>query len=368
MSLENEASADQIAATEALHTTDEERKRADELRKNKRWPEAAEAFEKLWQEKEQSWDGFFWAQALRNAGDGTGALNAARAVFAKHRDFKPVRNLYALCIYDLEIKELQQIRNEERLFKALEAVKELCEAPEKPGEFNLLNVAVWKAVKIYKERVNFPAEAVLRLMNLLDPQAQETTCYETQDESGKKIELASKLEEYYMLKTKALLQLKRYQECIECCNEALNKLQKFHYDNDVWFKMRIAQSNAELGEIPTAIQQLESLLGKRREWFIQRNLADWYLKTGDVPKALKYILDAALNHGDLDKKIGVYKSAVEILAQSQREDDARKIVEFIAAIHNEYGKKYDAETAALLEKYGVSQDHKADVNKEFRLL
>ncbi len=353
---------------EPLPPNGDERKQADELRKSQQWAAAAELYRKLWEAKEQAWDGYFWAHCLRKSGDSAASLDATRVVFAKHRDHKPLRNHYALCIYDLEIKQLNQIRNEDRVFKALSAIKELSEPPEKIGDFNLVNVAVWKVVKIYKERINFAAEAMLKLTDLLDPDAQDNDCYVTEDEDGKKVELASKREEYYMLRSKALYELKRYEECVECCNQALSKLDKFHYDNDVWFKMRIARVNAESGDVAQAIQQLETLLSKRREWFLQRDLAEWHLKTGNDDKALKYILDAVLNHGDPDKKISVYKAAVNIFSRLEREDDAKRIVEFIAAVYNDVGKKFDAETAELLQKYDVSQDRNADLKKEFKAL
>ena len=360
--------AEERPQPEARKHSDERKQAAEELKKAKQWAAAAELYHQMWTEKKQGWDGYFWARCLRESGDSAAALDACRAIYPELSDFKPVRGIYALCIYDLEIKGLRQIQNEKSVFKALNAIKNLSEAPEEAGEFNLVNVAVWKVIKIFKERVNFPAETMLKLTDMLDPNAQEKKCFVTEDEYGKKIELASKHEEYYMIRSKALYELKRYQECIDCCVEAITTLEKFHYDNDVWFKMRIARAGAELGDVPGAIKQLESLLTKRREWFIQRNLAEWNLKTGNQEKALKYILDAALNHGDPDKKISVYKAATEIFSHTGRDADAKRMAEFIAAIYNDLEKKFEPETTQLLQKHGVAQDRKADLKKELQNL
>ncbi|WP_185204698.1 hypothetical protein [Chryseobacterium sp. C3] len=55
----------------------------------------------------------------------------------------------------------------------------------------------------------------------------------------KDMELASDFENWYAYKTKALSKLCEWQECFELSKEALEKIENFHYSNDVWFLRRI---------------------------------------------------------------------------------------------------------------------------------
>jgi hypothetical protein len=51
----------------------------------------------------------------------------------------------------------------------------------------------------------------------------------------KDMELASDFENWYAYKTKALMKLGDWQECFDLSKEALEKIDIFHYSNDVWF-------------------------------------------------------------------------------------------------------------------------------------
>lgn len=58
----------------------------------------------------------------------------------------------------------------------------------------------------------------------------------------KDMELASDFEVWYSYKTKALTKMGKWQECFDLSKEALERIQNFHYSNDVWFSRRIALS------------------------------------------------------------------------------------------------------------------------------
>lgn len=134
----------------------------------------------------------------------------------------------------------------------------------------------------------------------------------------KDMELASAFEDWYVYKTKALMKLGEWQECLDLSIEALEKIDKFHYSNEVWFSRRIALSKKNLGNIEDAIQELQTILKKKREWFIQKELAELYFEKGDIESALKHAIDAINNFGPLEFKVDLLYLLGKILRQQNK--------------------------------------------------
>jgi len=119
----------------------------------------------------------------------------------------------------------------------------------------------------------------------------------------KDMELASDFENWYAYKTKALAKLGEWQECFYLSKEALEKIENYHYSNDVWFSRRVALSKRNLGNTEDTIQELQTILKKKREWFIQKELAELYFENGNIESALKQATDAINNLGPLEFKV-----------------------------------------------------------------
>jgi len=131
----------------------------------------------------------------------------------------------------------------------------------------------------------------------------------------KEMEMASDFENWYAYKTNALAKLGKWQECFNLSKEALEKIKKFHYSNDVWFSRRIALSKKNLGITEDAIQELHSILKKKREWFIQKELAELYFENGNFESALKQAIDGMNNFGQLEFKVDLLYLLGKILRQ-----------------------------------------------------
>ncbi|MCG9971150.1 tetratricopeptide repeat protein [Christiangramia crocea] len=125
------------------------------------------------------------------------------------------------------------------------------------------------------------------------------------EKRGKKIdmELASDFENWYAYKTKALMKLGQWQDCFDKSKEALEKIEKFHYSNEIWFSRRIALSKKNLGNTDETIQELESILKKKKEWFIQKELAELYYEQEEIDKAFRMSIEAINNFGPLEFKV-----------------------------------------------------------------
>jgi tetratricopeptide (TPR) repeat protein len=134
----------------------------------------------------------------------------------------------------------------------------------------------------------------------------------------KDMELASDFENWYAYKTKALMKLGEWQECLDLSIEALEKIDNFHYSNEVWFSRRIALSKKNLGNTEDAIQELQTIIKKKREWFIQKELAELYFEKGEIESALKQAIDAINNLGPLEFKVDLLYLLGKILRQQNK--------------------------------------------------
>jgi tetratricopeptide (TPR) repeat protein len=134
----------------------------------------------------------------------------------------------------------------------------------------------------------------------------------------KDMELASDFENWYAYKTKALTKLGEWQECFNLSKEALEKIETFHYSNDVWFSRRVALSKRNLGNTEDTIQELKTILKKKREWFIQKELAELYFEKGNIEFAFKQATDAINNFGPLEFKVDLLYLLGKILRQQDK--------------------------------------------------
>ena len=109
------------------------------------------------------------------------------------------------------------------------------------------------------------------------------------------------------------MKLGKFQECYDVSKLALETFEKFHYSNDIWFARRIALSKKNLGNPEDAIKELQQILRKKKEWFIQKELAELYKEEGKNDKAFDLAIDAINNFGDLEFKIDLLYLLGELL-------------------------------------------------------
>lgn len=161
----------------------------------------------------------------------------------------------------------------------------------------------------------------------IDPAQLSTDCSTIQVERKGRIqdmELASDFENWYAYKTKALMKLREWQECFDTSKEALEKVVNFHYSNDVWFSRRVALSKKNLGNAEDTIEELESILKKKPEWFIQKELAELYFEKDYLDAAFKMSMDAINNFGPLEFKVDLLYLIGNILNKLDKSDLAFK--------------------------------------------
>jgi len=171
-------------------------------------------------------------------------------------------------------------------------------------------------LKRLKDKAPLNWTIVSRFCDLVSVDSLDAECrnIEVENKREKKIkELASSKEDWYSAKTKALFEMQHYQECFDLSKVALESFSKFHNSNDVWFARRIALSKKHLGNSTEALDELLLILKRKKEWYIQMEVAQLYLENGDHENAFKFAISAINNFGNLEYKVGLLVLIAELL-------------------------------------------------------
>lgn len=322
--------------------------------------EAVIQYRKIWDEfgdKFNEWDAFYSIKALRKVSKPD--LRWAEELVDRFNNEK-VNGLYAWLVFDTCIKG--RTRNDilrfENLIAALPAV-----SPQKNLQADNsfpcpTSISIFKLVDALTEN-QFNAPRVNELLESLNHRYLSIKTSTITTEERGSIELASDLEKYYALKTKALLKLGEHSICKSLCEEALSTIAKFHYDNDTWFRMRIAICDEKLGNLEASETQFKSLLATRTgsdKWFIYRDIADFYLDQGDLEKAWKYAVDATSHSNEPHYMIGLYHLQAKILYKLDRADEGKILAELIASVIKEQQWRTKDIYAKLISFYEVDTE------------
>ncbi len=328
------------------------KKQADEFRRAKKYAEALPLYRQLWEEHREScneWDGWGYALCLKHMKYYKKALEICKEVSKLKPDFEMIKGVYAWCIYYTEIA-VEKVNDESNFFRAGEAIVKLTKQDDQYSPYTL---TVFKILEYLNDRDNYSADKVIEWTDKLNFEILDDKPFKFTDSEGKMRELASKKEQYFMLRTKALLEKGLFNECINLCQLAIKSFEKFHYDNDIWFIRRIALSYKSLGQPEIALEKLKSLLKRKREWFIYKEIAEIYFELGNIDQALKFALDSALSPGDSDKKLNLYKLLSEILIRTNQKEEAKKHIEFMYQIRKANEWKIDNDLQNLLNKFQI---------------
>jgi len=332
----------------------EMKQKASALRKRGLYQEAISLYRTLWEEHRSQcneWDGWGYAFCLRKTKKTREALDVCREVYKHDPDFPHNRNLYAWCVYDLEIaKSEEEIReNEEQFLKAAKAILRMV----KQDELSPFTKTILAVVDYLEAKASYPAKEIIDWLDRLDFSMLSTKCLSFEDGEGKTRELPSDRERWYAARSRALLRLGRYDECLKVSLEALDALPKLHYDNDIWFRWRIAECKGHLGDVGSAILQISELLRKREEWFMHKRIAELYFKQGCLDEALKHGIEAAEGPGDPEKKWELYLILAEILKAQGQIEDARKHAMLAFKLRQEHEWRIPKELKEMIQDIAI---------------
>lgn len=299
--------------------------------------EALPMCKQLWDEFDQTnnlWDAWQYAKCLYDLKRYSEAEVVCKKIYNKFNEesldiqqqkaFNYIKNLYARIINDGYFKTIKEkLTNEDvhvLLDKAILLGLLIKHELNSPLEFCSFR-AIQKAKKVLP---TFPAEKILKILEPLNASILSEETYVVNLENGKNIEMQSRKEEFYSFKTKALLALKRYEECIDCCHEALDSISQFHFGNEIWIEERFLTSIANLGNVEEAIIRAEKLILQKDSWFLLYELAKLYLLAGRKIDAELFLYRAAYSRDPLEMKVKLLETIGDFLTENGDEIFAQK--------------------------------------------
>jgi len=330
--------------------------------------EAIILYEKIWNDYNDEfndWDAFHLLKASRKCLSYTSEI--LDAVVEKFKDYDKVNGLYSWYIFDKYVKHVgkrELINNERTIWNSfnISKQKDLHENQEFPCP---LTISVFQLVDAYSENI-FNARKVNDLLDILDPDYLSIKPRFIATEERGEIEIASDKEKYFSLKSKALLKLGEYSDCIEICDVALNTFDRFHYNNDLWLKMRQGICHDKLGDSELGESILSELLNTKAgsdKWFIYRDIAEIYYEQANFEKAWQYAVNAAYYGNEPQYMINLYLLQTRLLYKLNRKEEGELLAKLMFAIIKENGWNIKSEFSKLFAFYNLKSDEIKGINE-----
>ena len=173
-------------------------------------------------------------------------------------------------------------------------------------------------------------------------------------------ELPSLLEVWYSQYSKSLYITENYDKCIAVSEEAIEKINRMHFSNEIWFARRIAQSFKALGNIELAIEKFEKLLLIKHDWFLLAEMSYLYQERGENEKALNMMQMAMSRPGEISYKVQLVEQLGNIYFNLNKSELAHDHWKLAVCIRKSENWTVSNE---LAEKVRIESSH-----KEFKVL
>jgi tetratricopeptide (TPR) repeat protein len=278
------------------------------------------------------------AAELYKQNDYQGALDIFKKVWNQTKELNKWDMFRMLwCIYRLHIKSPT---DDEKLKKTIRwiahnAKQENCNNRQNNKIPDPYTLSVRTAIRYFKKKQSPNYDLLLELTSFLDP---KILCHESSSRilDGKEREQQSDAEEWYSIRTKALLNVKQYDECIAHCDEALGSFDKFTNGNQIWLLRRKAQSLSKTNKFEESNRILFDIIEKKPDWFIKKDIAYNFLGLRDINNTQKWLIDAALSSAgsELAMKLPLFQHLADFFEKQNDIESAKPHLELVLAIKN----------------------------------
>lgn len=344
------------------------RSEAKELKSQKNWQDAVILYEKIYSSDCDRWIAWEYADCLKKLSRLDESIEVSKALLQRERSFLHNNNFLSWLLYEKyfkKIKEKYTYQDLNQLYNITLSVSTFTSQDNKSAYEKI----IFQMLKIIKNHGNNPTEKMLSLLEKLDVDklSEEAGKYER---NGREQEYQSKKEMYYSLKTKALFDCEKYEDCIVCCDEALSRFTQFHHDNKTWLIARKAVCLAETGDTDTAISDLKEAVVHRNHWSLFEKIAKIYLIKNDNNMALLYYCRAAITSDSPKMKVSLYFDMAKLLLSMDDTKSAWKHLCFAKSVREKEGWNIPNEMERLyneISSHNYDSDIKSHQLKDFWL-
>lgn len=326
---------------------------ASQLRKNGDYKQAVSLYDTLWDSQSDSWnewDGWSYAYSLVKTFQYQKALDICRHFYRRNKSFEILNNLYAQCIYYTQFMGEKQPALD-ILRKATQAMLDLSPYSSK---YSFTPKAIFKLNKLLMSQMNIDWAEIEFWLLKMDPDLLDDQPFKMVYSTGKEVELASSLEEWYAGMIKAQAGLNRPEKLIEYLDAAEKRKIKWHYNNDLWFDRKRAFAYHELGQSEKAENILRKIVLQKKDWFLLYDLAR---VVSNQEEALKLMCQAARSRSKPEMKLKLFYSLYEQLKDRELyQEEAVKHLCLIAAIREEKGWSPLIEVEKIIKESSINTD------------
>jgi len=288
---------------------------AENLRKEKKFAEAAEQFSILWQQKPSTMYGWRYAFCLRKLEKTEDAESILKEVLEKFPDDKFAKSEMGWILYE---KELKPAREESDLGKTLHFANEILKLNSESFATRLIAQAVMKVAKGKKKW-----DVVLEWSNKIN---LSDLSIEARMFDGKRG--MSERETWYVGRAKALLELGQFDDARTFAQQGI-----IEFPDELFLARTAALALARNGKLEEGADELRKLLNHRRaDWYVKADLADVEYARGNRAEAFRIMSDAISNSQDDEYKLGCFVTLGKISLEMDKLEIAAEHVALAKAV------------------------------------
>ena len=291
---------------------------ARRLENEGQFAQAAELYKQSYDLYPASFVTSHYITCLRKAGKSTVAVEFGRRLPKQTRDDKFVHTSLGWAIYDVYFKNTEHIEDDDsgvsrheiqsnsgfsEIQRVANYVIDNCTIAD-DFHYTLLTQTLFAFAKIAKQRGKLQERYDIACK--LNP---EQLSDKPKELNGNK--QPSDHQRWLYLMASSLLELKRYDECLDFASRGIDK-----YPNDKLFYWWQARAKVGLRKMEEALSDLERIdVRFPKEWYIQRDIADGYMQLEKYDEAWGWFCKAASSPGDTK---GRYKMVEQMSALLER--------------------------------------------------
>jgi hypothetical protein len=339
---------------------------ADQFRKEHNYELALPIYQEIWQEytePKNPWNGWGYAFCLEKTNNIYSAIKISIEVKNIKNDL-PVNDGLLLRNLNKVLSDFYNVKSITDESKFLGIVEIIISNFSQGNAYSIYNKTVMKVMEYYKKNKHY--SEVLKWSNKLEVEMLSDKPGINSNVNIKLDEYAPEKETYLRYKIEALYEEGLYENCIALAEYFFSQIHKYHYNNDLHVKRDVAHCHIAMGNVPLGISQLQELLLKKREYYLQTDIAKIYYDLGAFEDVVKFTLDAALNFGDHDKKVNLYLLMSKVFLKLDKMDESKIHAEFVYQIRMNKGWSIDNELNSLLSLHSIDKNNKGDMRQTER--
>ena len=340
-----------------------------ELHDAQRYNDLSAAYDSLTEEEESSlneWDYVYLMNGLYKSGRYQDGLNLYKKFIEAFPNSNKLNDKMGWCVYHLYIKthDFSKRDGDNQLLKKVDyTLKRIKDGMYSP---------VWRIVNLVTKgimgRNQVGEDDYRRCSKFLDCVDYKSLSHDEHEfeHEGKRRKLASDYEVWFSRKTKCLEEAESFDECIHFCDEGLATINRFHSNNDSWFRYRKAYCLLALGKVAEANATAQQILSLNfKNWNAYHLMYDIAVAENDSVKAMQFAGCCALADPSHEMRVKFYKDYSDFLDVQGMSEEAMLHRQLIVLVKQE--KEW---TVKEEERQNISPEisamSKADVLRRLR--